>query len=492
LQGIKQNVLDRVKATIAVHRMFPTGIRAGVAVSGGADSICLLHILHELAPELGITLHVLHLNHKLRGAESDADAEFVRAAADRLQLPCTIETADVAAEGGNLEQAGREARRKFYARLRLAGTVDRVATGHTRSDQAETVLYRLFRGSGTAGLSGIRPVTSEGAVRPLLDCSRADVVEYLSARHLEWREDRTNLDPVFVRNRIRHRLLPLIAEEFSPAISEILAATAVAARDEEQYWSVEMDRLAASYFRKKLETVLIRADEISRLHPAVARRLMRRAIAEVKGDMRNIDLMHVERILELAAQPDGHGRTQIPGLDIFRSFEWLRIGPQRTRPRSAGYYSFPVSLAPGMSQEYSLPGTDSSILLERCDVSPGGLRNAYNVSVDELDWERLSGPLELRNWYPGDELHLPGRSRQKIKFLFQESRVPIWDRQAWPVLTSGSEIVWARSFGASFEYRPSEKTRYLLRVHSNEGSGSNPSRPLGDQHTESREPNECV
>jgi len=148
-------VLDRVAGIISRYSMIAPGGRVGVAVSGGADSVCLLHVLKELAPALDLRLTVVHLNHKLRGAESDADEEFVQQLASSLECPLLAKTVDVASTGGNLEEAGREARRSFYRGLVASNQVDVVATGHTASDQAETVLHRLLRGSGTAGISAI-------------------------------------------------------------------------------------------------------------------------------------------------------------------------------------------------------------------------------------------------------------------------------------------------------------------------------------------------
>ncbi|MBC8167007.1 MAG: tRNA lysidine(34) synthetase TilS, partial [Bryobacteraceae bacterium] len=292
-------MLEQVRKTIIEHRMLGHGQVAGVAVSGGADSVCLLHILRELAPELGIRLHVVHLDHRLRGEESAGDARFVTELAGSMGLPVTVEGADPGSESGNLEQAAREARRSFFTRLRLDGRVDRIATGHTLSDQAETVLYRILRGSGTAGLSGVLPVTPDEIVRPLLDCSRHQVEQYLRERCISWREDRTNMDPAFARNRIRHVLIPLLEREFSPSVTSILASTASLAQSEENYWSERVSEIFSDLVKNKFKSVLIRADKLSRLHPALARRLVRRAIVEAKGNMRSIDLVHVERIRDL-------------------------------------------------------------------------------------------------------------------------------------------------------------------------------------------------
>src|SRR6516165_11630394 len=216
--------------------MFEAGQKVGVAVSGGADSVCLLHALRELAPRWDLRLHVLHVNHRLRGAESDEDAQFVRDQAAQFGLPFTIHEADLDMTPDNLEQAAREIRMAFFNEKIARGAVARVATGHTRSDQAETVLFRFLRGAGTAGLSGIRPVTSEGIVRPLLAISREEIEAWMRERHIPWREDSTNASPTFARNRIRHKLLPLLARDWNPQIEETLARTAEWAQAEEAYW----------------------------------------------------------------------------------------------------------------------------------------------------------------------------------------------------------------------------------------------------------------
>ncbi len=197
-------MLDRIAVFIARHRMFEPGQRVGVAVSGGADSVFLLHALRELAPRWNLELSVIHIEHGIRGPASIADAEFVEQLAATFGLPFHLQRADVPAMDGNLEEAARNIRQAFYAELIASGAVDRVATGHTRSDQAETVLYRILRGSGLTGLSGILPVTSERVVRPLLEIDRSEIEAWLRQRKIAWKEDETNQDRTYARNRLRH------------------------------------------------------------------------------------------------------------------------------------------------------------------------------------------------------------------------------------------------------------------------------------------------
>lgn len=449
-------MLDRVAGIISRYSMTVPGGRVGVAVSGGADSVCLLHLLRNLAPALDLRLTVIHLNHKLRADESDRDEEFVRHLAGSLGYPLLTEAVDVAGVGGNLEQAGRRARWSFYRGLIAANLVDVVATGHTSSDQAETVLYRLLRGSGTAGLSGIRPITDDGIIRPLLDCSRQEVEVYLTQKGIRWREDSSNQERAFLRNRIRHDLLPQLKREYNPALPRALAQMAMLAQEDERYWTAELDRLAASELTVAGEAILLVCPKLVALPKAMARRLLRRAIAMAKGDLRRIDFEHVEALLQLAAGGEGHGRIQLPDLDVFRSFEWLRIAPPREGSRSDRDYCFEV-VPPA---KVRIPGGRSSIYLDMLEISETG----YTKKGCLLDLDRVTEPLELRNWRPGDRYAPAKRSDQKVKTLFQQERVPIWERQGWPVLTSGDRIVWARKFGVSAEVFPSASTIRVVCV----------------------------
>ena len=444
-------MLHRIARTIERYRMFEAGQKIGVAVSGGADSVCLLHALVELAPRWGLQLSVLHLDHQLRGQESREDAAFVRELAAHLGLPFLLREADVAAEFGNLEQAARRARLAFFQDAMASGAVARIAVGHTRSDQAETVLYRFLRGSGTAGLAGIRPVTDQGVVRPLIEIDRSEVMTYLREHAVAWREDSSNTDPAFARNRIRHGLLPQLAREWNPAIGQTLANTAEWALAEEAYWKTEIDRLAAEHFTVSRGALLVRTDALTGLPLAAARRLVRRALELVKSDLLGIEFRHIAEILELAAGHTGAGRVQVPELEIRRSFEWLRIARRNQTPSEAASYRWAATV-PGTLE---VPGTDFAICLELIEKAETfeAAESVYNSEMGCLDWRRLSGSLELRNWKAGDQYQPSGSSGEaKIKTLFQQARVPVWERAHWPVLTNGDSIIWSRHFGPAAEF----------------------------------------
>jgi tRNA(Ile)-lysidine synthase len=453
-------VFERVLKTITRYEMFKPGDRVGVAVSGGADSVFLLHALFELAPRWDLKLCVLHLDHGLRGEESRGDALFVADLARRLGLPAHIGASDVARlkleTGDNLEQTARRARRMYYQEIRKGENLDRIATGHTRSDQAETVLFRFLRGSGTAGLAAIRPVTSDGFLRPLIELERAEIESHLRDRSIEWREDSSNRSCEFARNRIRHDLLPQLIRDWNPALVENFAHTAEWAGDEEAYWEAEIDRFAAEYLTvprgSASPKVLLRCGELLALPRAVSRRLIRRAIELVKGDLRGLSFQHVERILEMAAAADGHDRMQAPGLDAYRSFDWMRLAPPGSDGLAGRNFRLPVCI-PG---RFPLPDRSSTVELELVETTTG---------IAGLDYERMQGGLELRNWRPGDQYRPIGRSSEgKIKFLFQEARIPLWERRNWPILSIEEHIVWARQFGPALNYAATSATRCVVRV----------------------------
>ncbi|MEO5922782.1 MAG: tRNA lysidine(34) synthetase TilS, partial [Bryobacteraceae bacterium] len=351
------------------------------------------------------------------------DEEFVAGLAAKFGLPFFRASAEVGV--GNLEQNARRARLDFFRGL----PAERIALGHTLDDQAETVLFRLLRGSGLSGLAGILPVTAEGLIRPMLEVRREDVRGYLRDRGIAWREDSSNSSSKFARNRIRHGLLPELAREWNPQIAGALAHLADVAYEEEVWWAGEMARLEIPDFTGGWVELPVRL--LAELPRAFQRRVIRHLIHKVKGSLRGIDYSHIEAVATLVVAAGGSARIALPGLTVVRSFDWLLLRTAAPVP--------PEAIAVHRAGRYAWPTLNPLIQLEI------ELEQQHPQACDTLE-------LELRGWRAGDEYWPLGHQRTtKLKDLFQKARVPSWRRASWPIVTGKGKILWAKEFGPSSE-----------------------------------------
>lgn len=285
------------------------------ALSGGADSVALLHALHSAAPRMGFRVVAAHLDHGLR-AGSGADAAFCRNLCERLGVSVHMGSADVRGrarrEHAGLEDAARKERYAFLRKVAWQEGAAAVALGHTRDDQAETLLLRLLRGSGSAGLGSIRARRGD-LIRPLLAISRADVLAHLAAHGLDWREDASNADLAIARNRVRHELLPYLEARVNPQARRTLARTAALLADEAAWFEAEAGRRLPSMSRPVADGIALDRAGLRALAPALARHVLRRALREA-GGLRGVSALHVERLLRLAVARDGaRRRLPLPG-----------------------------------------------------------------------------------------------------------------------------------------------------------------------------------
>ena len=452
MHKLAQNVLAYVRKQDLIR----AGDRVGIALSGGADSVALLRLMLELRQEIGVVLSVIHLNHKLRGAESDADEAFVREFAQKHGLELICDSRDVTVRATeyklSLEAAGRAFRYEFF-RSTLEGGLNRIATAHTLDDQAETLLLKLARGSGTRGLAGIWPKVAAShrssaisedekhgdpsIVRPLLCTRRQDLRVYLAEIGQSWREDSSNRDLRHTRNRIRHGILPRFERHVNPRFCETLAETAEIARSEEEYWATEIARLLPQIWREDtLDCTMIGTFPL-----AVRRRLVRRA-AESLG--LTLEFHHVEEVLELK------GCVSLPaGWRARRDGDGIKFHKE---PTTRSDYAYPLSV-PGKVEIPELRLAIETMLV-----------NEAHGPDDLLESSFAKHELVLRNWRIGERFW-PAHTREarKIKEILQDRHVIGDQKKSWPVIASGGEVVWMRGFGVRRDFRAKGEKGVLIR-----------------------------
>jgi tRNA(Ile)-lysidine synthase len=458
---------QRLIALLRRANLLRAGERLGVAVSGGADSVALLHLLLELREESGCVLCMVHFNHKLRGRASEADEKFVARLAARHGLEFFVARENIAAkakrERGNLEDVARRARYAFFERLVQEGRLSRVAVAHTADDQAETVLAHILRGTGLAGLGGIHPTTGV-VVRPLLGIRRADLRAYLRGKRQSWREDASNRDTQRMRARIRQKLLPLLERQFQPATVEHLCQLAELAREDEAYLEgqaalreKEMTQAAQNATRLVLSGFL-------REPRAIQTRLLRRIVEHLKPRGGQFSAAHVEALLVLAEHPDSGKSMQLPGgVEVRRESQALvflpsaEVEPSGRGKTASSEYAYEVDLRTGQA-ELHVVELYCRLHLRVIDWPQEGRET--NTIGAVLDRGRLCVPLVLRNWGPGDSMQPLGhRKRHKLARLLNEIGVSRWEKKSWPVLTVGGQIAWVRGLGAAHEFAAGKETR---------------------------------
>lgn len=447
--GVVRELAQAVLHYIRRHGLLKPGDRAAVGVSGGADSVALLRLLLELRAELGVVLSVVHFNHQLRGPASDADEKFVSALAQKHKLELHSSGGDVAAYAKknhlSVEAGARALRYQYFRTLMEAGSLSRIATGHTLDDQAETVLLRLARGAGTRGLAGIYPQLSGpgsrfSVVRPLLSTRRLELEEYLHALGQEWREDASNRDLRFARNRVRHGILPRLQQNLNPEVHAALAETAEIARAEEEYWEREIARILPQISDWKRKTLNLSA--LRDLPLALQRRVVR-ATAESLG--LRLTFRQVEEILDAVAG-DAVSSNLPGGWTVSRRQGLLQFEAATTSTEIAYAYRLPV---PGQVRVAEL-----GLTVETSLILIGGGDRGYNPE-HLFDRSKLSKELTVRNWRPGDRFWpAHTKSPKKIKELLQERHVTGPQRQTWPVVASGDQIIWLRGFTRPAQLRP--------------------------------------
>jgi tRNA(Ile)-lysidine synthase len=444
------------------------GDRVLAACSGGADSVALVALLLKLREEMPLEVRLAHFNHRLRdGAEGDE--RFVRDLARRSVLPLSVDSADVRAYAArkklNLEEAGRELRYAFLRRAAAECGATKIATGHTMTDQAETVLMRLMRGTGLSGLAGIAPAAPGGPcplVRPLLGVAGPDLRAWLAAEGIAFREDPSNLDRRYLRNRIRAELLPELERRYEPRIVAHLARLASIVREEDDLLGAFVRELTDEFVVRKGRGASLDLKTLPVLLPGLARRVAREFLRELKGDLRDVSYDDVDALLAL-----GEGKELALGHGIVLRREAGRLG-LKERTRKARSYKI---LWDGRGEVAVAPAGMTFRGSRGKAAGPAASLKRDDRTGADLDAAALEFPLVVRSRKPGDlyrPIGAPGR--QKLKEILRAKGVPASARDRLPVFLSGGEIVWAPGLPVGDGYKITKATKSVFSIRVNERS----------------------
>lgn len=445
---------EKVKQTITQFQMFPKGTRLIVGLSGGADSVALLHLLCSLRTEMDWQMTAVHIHHGLRGEAADADAKFAEAFCAELGIPCIVKQYDVAAEAKKRrlgeEETGRLLR---YAAFReIAGKEGRIAVAHHQKDQAETLLLRLCRGTGLKGLTGMAYVR-ENICRPLLGCSREEIETYCRENHLDWQEDATNQETKYARNQVRLEVLPVL-EKINPKAVEHLAETAELLACEEDFLE---QQAAACLEEVRLPSpageVHLQREKLKNLHPAMKKRVLRQAMGVFLTE--DVSQTQIAALEDLLTKPSGKSRDFLQNIHAENRYEALVLSHKHSekKEKTEGYcYPLPIG------EEVVIAECGIAILAE---VHEKKAEISADICTKVFDYDKIKQVLFCRTRKAGDVISLAG-GRKKIKDLFIDEKVPRAERAVYPLITCGEEILWVVGKRTAAGFAAEEGTvRYL-------------------------------
>ncbi len=442
-----------------------------VAVSGGPDSVALLHVLHGLRTECDLHLEVAHVQHGIRGEDAKADARFVGALAEKLGLPFHLEEIDLPelrsrAGKGNLEAMAREQRYRYFVDIARRRRLSEIATAHSQDDQAETLLMHLLRGAGRKGLGGMSPASvvewprdsfdqDLQITRPFLEISKAEILRYLHERQLEFCVDSTNRDIKLLRNWIRLELLPQLRLRFDGRVSARLAAQAALLRDDQAVLDhVVQSELANCRRGDGLDRILLLKQP-----PALQRLLLRCWIMNRRGNLRGIALAHVEALRELAATGPAQGRLAIPGgWEARREYDALHLKKGKPQPQ-AGCYLYALKLG----ERLRIREANIELISKTSPAPVGAL--CGDLSEAAFDLDALPEPLVVRNFRQGDRFQPLGMSgHKKVNELFIDRKITLAERAKLPMLIGNGEILWIPGHGRSQIALATPQSRVVVRI----------------------------
>lgn len=457
------DMIEQVKKTVQKYHMLRQGDGVVVGVSGGPDSICLLHLLNSLKEFYGIRLHAAHLNHLLRGQASDEDAKYVRDFCERLDIPFHLKEVDVKhiskQQGISEELAGRQERYRFFFEIARKVGANKIAVAQNINDQAETMLMRFIRGSGPEGLGGIKPVRGDGVIRPLIEVERKAIEEYCRRYQLNPHIDETNLKPLYTRNKIRLKLIPDILNEYNPGFVTTAAVTADIMREDNDFFESYISNTIEGQLSLEKDKVWLSAAFLLEQHPAIQRRVIRKAIEKIKGDTRNIEYKHVNEILAMVGKQCTGLSMDLPdGLraEIVYGTLYIHTSPKK----EMGKFKYPL-----YPNTKTFVKQINAIVTTRLINHQALKQIKQNKYMKAFDYNQLNEELYIRNRMPGDRFMPLGMTgTKKLKDFFIDLKIPREERDQIPLIATKNDIVWVVGYRMNEKYQCTEHTKDILII----------------------------
>lgn len=448
-------IIDKVIYMIEKYNMVRPGEGIVVGLSGGPDSVCLLHVLYCLKEKYNFNLYAVHLNHMIRGEEALRDEAFAKQFAESLGIPFfseRIKVEEFARERGmSSEEAGRHLRYTLFDRILKEKHAHKIALAHNMNDQTETMIMRFLRGTGINGIGGIRPIRDNKYIRPILSCSREEIEEYCRINNLSPVIDSTNSESIYTRNRIRLEVLPYIKENFNPNIDENLFRVSSIFRDEDEFLNIS----AESELNRITFNAGISRQEFKKLHIAIKRRIVRLLIEKVKGNLIGIENKHIEECVDFVENSGTGKRINLPeSIECFTEYEYFKIAEKS----EILDYEYEIKM-PGETQVKD----DYRVITKIFELNNKNLLDKQLVKY--FDYDKIKDGLYFRNRRDGDYIYPKGMSgRKKLKDLFIDKKIPKEERDRIPLIACGNEILWILNMRDSKNYKLSNDTRHVLEV----------------------------
>ena len=440
-------VFEKVLSTINKHNLIESGDKIVIGISGGPDSVCLLHILSRLKDKLDIELYAAHLNHQIRGIEAQKDALYVSEICDEMGITYFLKSIDVPKyckdNSLSIEEGARKLRYEMFDEIKKRTKSNKIAIGHNLNDQAETVLMRIMRGTGLQGLRGIEYARENGVIRPLLDIERKDIEEYCKVHNLNPRIDESNLENIYTRNKIRLELIPYMTDNFNTNLIESIVRMSNSLRSDSDYIEAEAESKFKDICKVTSDTVDIKINGFSKLHNAIKVRVLRKGIKSILGDTNFIDQKHIEDVLEFESESKINKMLTLPrGVFVYRKQDCI------TLTTNNGFVKI----------------KETNIIIETQTMTIDRYKNG---KVDKMskgfDLNKIKGGMVVRSRQQGDKIKLAGGSK-KIKDLFIDLKIPREERCKVPVIADEQGILQVGKYKSSENYKIDEKTKEVLKV----------------------------